>query len=75
MLFRSNHPALDTEVVYYPPNQKEGVRGLVIAVEWTGSTIWDTETDQEWPGIRFHVRPSEGEDFWTVVYPEKEKRS
>ena len=62
---------LDTHVQY---STSAGIlTGVLVGIQRVDTTVWDTETDQEWPGIRFQVRDDKtGERRWTPTYPDKE---
>lgn len=47
--------------------------GTAIAWEYTGSTIRNMKTGEEWPGFRFLMQGPRGAEWYTITYPDKTK--
>jgi hypothetical protein len=45
------------------------VIGTCIGERHTGTIILDTDTGQEWPGVRFTLRTDDGRKVETITYP------
>jgi hypothetical protein len=59
--------------VTYSLGRCPAVSGVVVGARATRTTIWDTRTGQEWPGVQFQIRADNGRLFWTVTYPDRER--
>lgn len=54
----------------------EPVEVIIEAVRRSSKVIWNSETNEETPGIEFKMRPvAGGKPFWSVTFPDREAKA
>lgn len=69
---RPSQKALDTigQTIMLTKGTNPAVPVLVVGAERTHSIIRDVDGN-EYPGVRFYVKPANGRRYWTCTFPDE----